>query len=311
MGRFKDLSNTEVGGWKVLSKTDKYHKKKIIWNMQCRFCKTVVQRPVNNPKTLKRSKSCLECSRIITNRDHLRKSHVGEVYGLWTIENSFNSVKGKWWAICVCGQRKVVTLSHLKRGVSASCGCLANKLTSNRTEDLSGKEFGKYLVIKRVTSPKKGVDIKWLCKCLCGNESIVLGKSLKSGSSTSCGRCLQFFGFMEYRIHPQASRKIRGSKEYTEWKKYCLSRDCFKCTKCENTEKLEVHHIVHMSEILRFYNIKTPAQLLNHKIYTDPENGITLCYSCHDKVHSNLPISYSPDQFKKAKEVLINFLIST
>lgn len=51
--------------------------------------------------------------------------------------------------------------------------------------DLSGKRFGRLLVINKHSSFKG--HVKWLCKCDCGNECVVQGSSLKSGNTTSCG----------------------------------------------------------------------------------------------------------------------------
>ena len=49
--------------------------------------------------------------------------------------------------------------------------------------DLSGKKFGKLLVVKYLGSSK------WKCKCECGNETIVRSDYLKTGHTQSCG-CL-------------------------------------------------------------------------------------------------------------------------
>ena len=57
--------------------------------------------------------------------------------------------------------------------------------------DLSGKRFGKLVVIKRVGSNNQGNSM-WLCKCDCGKESIVNSQHLKSGQTKSCG-CLKSY----------------------------------------------------------------------------------------------------------------------
>lgn len=59
-----------------------------------------------------------------------------------------------------------------------------------RIIDLTGKTFGKLTVIKRADNVRRadGRYIPaWLCKCECGNIVTVLGLSLRSGNSTSCG----------------------------------------------------------------------------------------------------------------------------
>lgn len=56
-------------------------------------------------------------------------------------------------------------------------------------KDLTGKRFGKLVVIKRAGSDKHK-NATWLCKCDCGNETIVSGAYLRQGETRSCG-CLQ------------------------------------------------------------------------------------------------------------------------
>ena len=50
--------------------------------------------------------------------------------------------------------------------------------------NIKGKKFNKLKVKKYVGNSK------WLCKCDCGNEKIVLGSNLKNGCVKSCG-CLR------------------------------------------------------------------------------------------------------------------------
>ena len=52
--------------------------------------------------------------------------------------------------------------------------------------DISGKRFGKLTAIKPIGKAKNG-SVKWLCKCDCGNTSVVLGYKLRGGNTQSCG----------------------------------------------------------------------------------------------------------------------------
>ena len=52
--------------------------------------------------------------------------------------------------------------------------------------DLTGQKFNYWYVLKRVENSKDG-RARWLCRCKCGKEKIVDGKSLRSGHSKSCG----------------------------------------------------------------------------------------------------------------------------
>ena len=55
--------------------------------------------------------------------------------------------------------------------------------------DLTGQRFGRLVVIK-LSTPKGTKHHKWLCKCDCGNECVVLGHNLVGGHTKSCG-CLR------------------------------------------------------------------------------------------------------------------------
>ena len=52
-----------------------------------------------------------------------------------------------------------------------------------KPEDVLGKRFGSWTVLGR----REGG--KYLCRCDCGNESIIKGHRLVSGYSTRCKRC--------------------------------------------------------------------------------------------------------------------------
>ena len=52
-----------------------------------------------------------------------------------------------------------------------------------------GNTYGYLTVVERTENTKEGRAM-WKCKCKCGNETIVLGKHLRSGNTKSCG-CYQ------------------------------------------------------------------------------------------------------------------------
>lgn len=64
----------------------------------------------------------------------------------------------------------------------------------NTKDDLTGKRFGRLVVLKQIEDyvvPSGRHHPQWLCQCDCGKEPIgVLGNSLKSGHTRSCG-CLR------------------------------------------------------------------------------------------------------------------------
>lgn len=63
--------------------------------------------------------------------------------------------------------------------------------------NLLGKKFNHLTVIERAENNKHG-RARWLCLCDCGNTKIILGYSLISGKTTSCG-C----------IHSEISKKMQ------------------------------------------------------------------------------------------------------
>ena len=57
----------------------------------------------------------------------------------------------------------------------------------NQAIDITGKTFGKWTVLYKTDKRNTGGVIYWHCKCKCGKEKDVLGTSLRSGRSLSCG----------------------------------------------------------------------------------------------------------------------------
>ncbi len=55
-----------------------------------------------------------------------------------------------------------------------------------RYKDLTGQRFFWLTVIRKFDDPNSK-EVKWLCKCDCGNEVVVTAANLKSGNTKSCG----------------------------------------------------------------------------------------------------------------------------
>lgn len=113
----------------------------------------------------------------------------GQVFNhLTVIERDF-SKKGTYWLCkCDCGNPnlKSVKACNLKNGNTKSCGCLRGKNLKERLIDLTGKRFGKLIVLEQ--SFTKNGRIYWKCQCDCGSTPVdIEGASLKSGHTSSCG----------------------------------------------------------------------------------------------------------------------------
>lgn len=55
-----------------------------------------------------------------------------------------------------------------------------------RLQNIVGNRYGMLVVVNREVSGKGG-NTRWLCKCDCGNTTIVYSSSLKRGYTKSCG----------------------------------------------------------------------------------------------------------------------------
>jgi hypothetical protein len=57
--------------------------------------------------------------------------------------------------------------------------------------DMTGKRFGRLIVIEKVEQPDYALKSRkrwwWKCKCDCGNEIILPGERLRTGNTKSCG----------------------------------------------------------------------------------------------------------------------------
>lgn len=101
---------------------------------------------------------------------------------LFVVEEAEKSKNGRimWLCQCDCGNKTTVSSSNLKSGKVKSCGC-------TRINDLTGKTFGNWSVIRMSDKQSNGKSIYWDCICKCGTKRSVRSESLVRGRSTSCG----------------------------------------------------------------------------------------------------------------------------
>ena len=90
--------------------------------------------------------------------------------------------------------------------------------------DLTGKKFGLLTVLRRYGHSGKLREVTWLCKCDCGNETVVIGHDLRKGTTVSCGCFRKIRGI-------EANTKHGCSKEslYKRWcgiKQRCYQVNC-------------------------------------------------------------------------------------
>ncbi len=79
--------------------------------------------------------------------------------------------------------------------------------------NLLGRQFNSWIVIKRGQNTKKG-SAQWICRCVCGNSSLVQANALKYNHSKQCQACASSKGYGEisgtYWSHIKKGARERG-----------------------------------------------------------------------------------------------------
>ena len=112
----------------------------------------------------------------------------GNVFGILTVLREVEDSRpgAHWFCQCQCGGHKVVSTGDLKSGKVKSCGCYKYN-RPYAVKDITGNRYGRLIAIKQAGTNDNGST--WLCKCDCGNETIVSANDLKKGQVRACG-CL-------------------------------------------------------------------------------------------------------------------------
>jgi len=217
------------------------------------------------------TKSCGQCK-----RSTIAKDLSGQIFGrLIVICKSENKgSKTAWSCQCECGNIKDIKTANLLKGRAKSCGCQINYNKS----DYIGKIFGRLTVVSKFE--KQGSNWYYLCKCECGNETIVSNSHLNSGDVRSCG-CLRLETVRQIRPYMKGDKnptwkgggsiQDRNCKEYKEWRKAVLRRDQYTCQCCNDTKELTVHHLNSF--------VDNPTDRF------EVSNGVCLCSTCHTCFH--------------------------
>lgn len=213
-------------------------------------------------------------------------------------------------------EREMEFIDIKKHGHTFHRGCI--RLFNNRKQML-GKRFGRLIVVG-FNTVVVGVNKRqtlFICKCDCGETTTSNSSKLKSGKKRSCG-CLQreksgerakkrtgplnhFFGMKGDKSptykkelteeQRQTNARQRVSMEGVEWRKRVYERDNYTCQCCNKRGgNLEAHHMDSFSDF--------PEKRL------DIKNGLTLCKSCHRKLHRLLRAAGKTCTRKECESVL-------
>jgi hypothetical protein len=156
----------------------------------------------------------------------------GKRFGRWTVKEFVGRTKQShdlWKVRCDCGTEKVTGGRYLRGGSSHSCGCLAailsgSRITGNsyRRKDLTGRRFGRYVVLE--FAGKSGNHALFKCLCTCGTTKIVQGTSLLSGDTKSCG-CLADDNRLKHG-HAKTGKVMAEYRAWASMNQRCHNRTC-------------------------------------------------------------------------------------
>ena len=180
MGKKIDLTGQKFGKLTVIRDTSTRKGSEVVWECECE-CGEVRYASISQLK-YGQIKACRVCAKR-TQGKRSKDELVGLVFGELTVlsQSSERYYKAVLWeCVCSCGAHTKVTTACLKAELVKTCGMC---LQSRRDEQLLGKSFGKWAVIRSSTSNGR----KYECICECGTLREVWGYLLLNGKSTSCG----------------------------------------------------------------------------------------------------------------------------
>ena len=200
MPALKDLTGRKFGRLTVIKRAEDHisanGRKRVFWHC---ICDCGNECDVNSDSLVKgTTQSCGCLNKELTALRNLGEDLTGKDFYRWHVIKeapphiSANGNKSRMWhCICQCGNEEDVYGSALIAGTTKSCGCYRDEIIATLNyEDLTGKIFGRWHVIKRV--PNYNINnhqVYWECRCDCGTIKPVNANLLKTGKSQSCG-CL-------------------------------------------------------------------------------------------------------------------------
>lgn len=114
-----------------------------------------------------------------------KRNIVGQRFGRLIVVNENANRKNHVTCQCDCGNTTSVDRYNLISDKTRSCGCLQKESRYTKIDDLTGRRFGRLLVIDRIEN--QNGDVRYLCKCDCGTEKVFYAENLRRGLTTSCG----------------------------------------------------------------------------------------------------------------------------
>lgn len=208
MAAFVDLSGKRFSLLQVIGRSNKQCKD-TLWTCQCDCGETTEVRGYLLTSGSTKSCGCLRRANKGVPRRDLTGARFGRLLVLG-LQTDPADKKIMWRALCDCGEETTVIGGQLTSGKTKSCGCAKVDFGKAKLQDITGKVFGRWEVLRRadVMSP----HVKWVCRCSCGTEADVFGHNLTRGLSVSCG-CHR----SEATTKAKTTHGLSGTREYSTW----------------------------------------------------------------------------------------------
>lgn len=169
----KEFVGYKFNDWEVIDWVIS-EKKEVEWICRCK-CGRIKQHKVDNIKN-GRSRMCKECA--INKRRKPKEESKPRILKIrfnnhlnWTEDNTFIGTYAEF--LEECKRRREREKEERKKRIK------------EELESYIGQKYGRLTVIE-VLKEKKG-DMRWRCKCDCGNEYTNKSKYIKNGRFISCG----------------------------------------------------------------------------------------------------------------------------
>ena len=199
MGKLIDLTNKKFGKLTVLSldiernKQVKEERRQKLRSSSPTFwlCKCDCGNTASVKSTNLRSGHTSSCGCNYKKYDFEAEEMIGQRFGKWTITayHSYNDLNRKHFFCCKCdcGTESIVDGYNLVNGSTKDCGCgRKSSLKTMAEKDLCGESFGRLTVVQKV-GYNNASKVIYKCRCECGQYTNVVGGSLTTGHTTSCG----------------------------------------------------------------------------------------------------------------------------
>lgn len=148
------------------------------------------------------------------------------------------------------------------------------KIRQAKLKDLTGKKFGRLLVIKQSDERTNAGKVKWECRCDCGNTHKVSGDCLTHGKSKSCG-CFR----REYK-----RTYAYDNREYAIWKHHYQSTIVKRSTKDGYETDIDFNTFRSLSESPCYYCGLPKSSFL---VDRSKNSDFTIYYNGLDRIDSS------------------------